>query len=196
MANTNIVSIGMTGCEWFLSDLGSDWNSTNYVLAYITINGSTSSAVYPPPSGTSRSTSWGSFSGLSPNTWYTAYGYVLTPAAGTFPAGSQTFKTLGPPRPSNWFWWTSKDAGSQFSLAAAEWNSFTDRINAFRAYKSLPSYSFTSAISGDTFAYYLFNQAVSAISAMGVGTPGLVSSGSIITAAGLNGLMNSLNSVF
>lgn len=197
MPTLNIVSIGETACQWYISDLSSAWNSTNYTEAYIMISGvGSSSPVYPPSSGTGYSTSWGWFSGLSPGTTYSATAYVRVPNGQTYFAASASFTTLVA-RPSNWEWWTSKNSGGGFNITAGEWDSFTSRVNAFRQYKFLSYYYFTSFSTGNDFPAYAFNQAVSAISSMSpyVSLPSTVYSGQDSYAWMFNGLRNSLNSI-
>lgn len=99
MAYPVISSIGETSINWYITDLGANWNSSQYQYVYITIGGSASAPVYPPTAGTSRSTGTGSFSGLSPGTTYTAYGYAVVAAGSTHAAGSATFTTASPPPP-------------------------------------------------------------------------------------------------
>lgn len=104
---------------------------------------------------------------------------------------------VGGTRPNNYSWTTPKTSGQPFSLTASEWNSFTARINQFRIYKGLGAFSFTTATTGNYFLASMFNQAVTAISAMSPPTPppAMVSSGGIIYASYLNGIVNSLNSI-
>ena len=100
-------------------------------------------------------------------------------------------------RPLNWSWQTTISKGETLSLTAAEWNSFCTRINAFRSYKGLDSYSFTDVISGVTqISASIVNAARSAISSMSpsVSLPASVSAGDDISAAFFNGLKNSLKS--
>lgn len=134
--------------------------------------------------------------GLSPGTTYTLYGYAQAGNGSYYPAGSATFATLADnPRPSNFSWTYPKVSGGNFNLTATEWNSFTARINAFRTYKSIGSYSFTSAISGNSFTATMFNQARTAISAMNSSVPSAVSSGGTVYASGLNSLVSALNAI-
>lgn len=197
MANTNIASIGQYGAQWYIDGLSYLWDTDQYNYAYVAVNGNSTSPVYPPsPIGSGYTTGWGSISGLQPNTTYTAYGYVNTPS-GTYATGSYTFTTLPPPRPSNFSWTYSKTSGGDFNLLASEWNNLISKVNDFRQYKGLSSYSFTTASSGADFAAFYFNQAVTAISAMSPPTssPSSVSSGQDIYASYLNGLVDSLNSI-
>ena len=100
-------------------------------------------------------------------------------------------------RPSNFSWTYTKTQGGNFNLTAAEWNSLTARINAFREYKGLSSYSFTYAYKGNDFTAVMYNQAVNAIK--GISGYGsylyTVSSGDTVTAAGLNALRDELNAI-
>lgn len=97
-------------------------------------------------------------------------------------------------RPANAAWVTTIAANVQIKLTAAEWNAFTTAINAFRTYKGLGTISFTSITAGDHIKQEHFTQARSAINDMSPPSPVPDVSG-IITAASLNGLMASLNSI-
>jgi len=101
-------------------------------------------------------------------------------------------------RPANWTWTSTIASGSSFNISATEWNSFTARINAFRQYKGLSVYGFTSATSGSPFYAYMFNQAITAIKEMsppsGVGVS-TQSSGNTIYAWYFTNLKESLNSI-
>lgn len=105
-------------------------------------------------------------------------------------------------RPSNWTWSTSNitqgNAVTNMAyLTATEWNNFTARINSFRTYKGKSTVSFTAAVKGQQMTAAQANAAISAISEMNpsVAPPVTVSSGSPITAAFINGLASSLNSL-
>lgn len=101
-------------------------------------------------------------------------------------------------RPSDWSWQTTVGKGDEVNLTAQEWTLFCTRINAFRTYKGLSTYSFTGVISGVTqISASIVNAARSAISSMspGVSLPSAVSSGDEISAAFFNGLKDSLNSI-
>ncbi len=100
-------------------------------------------------------------------------------------------------RPSNFSWTYTKTKGGSFNLTAAEWNALTARINAFREYKGLSSYSFTYAYKGNDFTAAMYNQAVNAIKGIsGYGSYlSTVSSGDTVTAAGLNLLRDELNAI-
>ena len=100
-------------------------------------------------------------------------------------------------RPSNFSWTYTKTKGGSFNLTAAEWNALTARINAFREYKGLSSYSFTYAYKGNDFTAAMYNQAVNAIKGIsGYGSYlSTVSKGDTVTAAGLNLLRDELNAI-
>lgn len=100
-------------------------------------------------------------------------------------------------RPSNFSWTYSKTSGGSFNLTASEWNSFTSRINEFRDYCDLSSYSFTTAYSGNSFTAAMYRQARTAIQAIdGYGTyiP-YVYAGDEITAYMMNVLVSELNAI-
>lgn len=102
------------------------------------------------------------------------------------------------PRPENWSWTSVIVKGAPIAVTASEWTSFCSRINAFRLYKGLEQYSFSSVIRNVTpISSGIVNQACAAISAMAppIPPPETVSSGDPITAAFFNGLKNALNSI-
>jgi len=113
-------------------------------------------------------------------------------------------------RPSDWAWTTTIASGqpcySTYNsggkayiavITAVEWNDFTTRINDFRVYKELSTYSFTTASSGGAFYASIINEARTAINDMSPPTsvPGPASSGGIVTAYILNRLKDALNSI-
>lgn len=97
-------------------------------------------------------------------------------------------------RPSDASWTTIIAANSQIQLTAEEWNAFTASINLFRTYKGLGEATFTTVAAGDHIKQEHFTQARSAINDMSPPSPVPDATG-IITAASLNGLMVSLNSI-
>lgn len=107
--------------------------------------------------------------------------------------------TIVSTRPQNWAWSSTKNQGGNFNITASEWNSFFAKINEFRRYKIPQSgnYTFTSAQRDMDFYAHMYNQARSAISPMNPTTvlPPLRSVGNNITAADINRLRDSLNSV-
>ena len=120
-------------------------------------------------------------------------------------------------RPSNWSWQTSgissgssmkySQSGSTITptpLTAAEWLAFMNRIKEFYAYdngKTVNSTYWNSAVngvkSGSPMTATQVNSARYLISQLPIQTtlPSAVSSGGRITAAFINGLKNSLNSI-
>ena len=110
-------------------------------------------------------------------------------------------------RPSNWAWTSTVVQGGAITLVnatkkitiltAAEWNAFTVRINDFREYKTVADYSFTTVVAGNAALYSQANEARSAISTLSPPTtlPAAVSQYGKVTAAFINGLKNSLNSI-
>lgn len=94
--------------------------------------------------------------------------------------GAQTITTESdqPVRPDDWSW-SSIAAGSAVPtyngklapVSASEWNSFCDRINAFREYKGMTDYLFTTVSAGTSFSAAIAREAITAIRAIpGAGT--------------------------
>lgn len=98
-------------------------------------------------------------------------------------------------RPTDWAWYSAKASGAEFNILAAEWNAFTVKINEFRMYKGLASATFTTAVRGQPFYFYQFNEARNAINAMRATGLGTVTTGDIIYASHLNTLSNTLNAI-
>jgi hypothetical protein len=106
--------------------------------------------------------------------------------------------TISSKRPYDWAWYSTVAKGSAIQLTALEWTDFCTRINAFREYKGLSSYSFTTVTGGSTkIGATVCNEAYTAISGItGHGTlPSAVSAGDPITASYFNGLKDALNAV-
>ena len=109
MAQINVVSIGTTGYQWYISTLGSQWNTTNYMLAAIGADGSQADGLsttpaslwdsFPPPDavGTSFTTEWDTSPSIFvAGTTYTGYGWVQAANGLWYKCGSQTFVMLPP----------------------------------------------------------------------------------------------------
>lgn len=103
------------------------------------------------------------------------------------------------PKPDQFSWTYRKTQGRELNLTAAEWNSFTERINEAREYYGREPYSFTEAVTGKNFTAAMFNEAIEAIE---TGTNTYVSlwydiypvsRGDKVTAAYLNGIVEALN---
>lgn len=138
------------------------------------------------------------FGGLSGSTRYAANVRIKSGETRTW-LGAKTFTTPAeaPPRPSNWYWTSTVSSGAKIALSATEWNNFCTRINAFRSYKNLSNYSFTTVYSGTAISAAIVNQARTAISGIsGHGTlPTAAVQGGAVTASFFNGLQNALNAV-
>ena len=104
-------------------------------------------------------------------------------------------------RPDDWVWNPAIVQGNELSIKASHWNAFIDRIQEFADYLGVSLSSTTisnaTATSGERMMASQANAARALISKLSPPTalPDAVSSGSIITAAFMNGLKNSLNSI-
>lgn len=136
------------------------------------------------------------FNNLTTGQTYTVY-VTIADNQGNTAQTTQYSVTLDGGRPENWSWSTSKTSGTTFNLTAIEWNNFCTRINDFRAYKGLSSYSFTAAVSGTNALASQINQARTAINDMSPPTtvPVAVSSNTNCLPSTVNGLRDSLNSI-
>lgn len=89
-----------------------------------------------------------------------------------------TTKAAAPVRPDDWSWANIATGASVPTynnklapVSASEWNGFFARINAFREYKGLSSYSFTTVPAGTSFSAAIAREAIAAIDAIpGAGT--------------------------
>lgn len=168
------------------------WNSLQYATGYEY----NYTGIWYYTSGTSHN-----LSGLSPGSGYT-FRVRGVNHGNTSPEATYYFVTSSN-RPSNWEWTYAKISGQPVFntngkivsiLPATEWNNFTARINQFRNYKGVGTYTFTTVTNTTNFTAAIANQAVNAINGMGKGIP-TVSSGSTITAAFFNNLRDQLNSI-
>ena len=77
-------------------------------------------------------------------------------------------------------------------MTATEWNSFTNRINEYRAYNELSDYNFTTVASEMQASQSIINEAVEAINEMGYSIPKI---GNDITAQTFIDLVNTINGI-
>lgn len=142
--------------------------------------------------------------GLNNGTQYEFRVRAYVPDYGNYTGYSNlTYATPGI-RPSNWSWSTAKTAGASFNLTATEWNNFTTRINQFRSYKGISSFSFTTVSTNGQLLATIYNQASDAINTLSPPTslPTITETGTRSAASGnkvkasyLNGIRDSLNSI-
>lgn len=173
-------------------------------------------STYALSAGGSKDNLRKTFSSLLPDTDYeiVAELYNATTNAGLGVTDSVSFTTESEPapeRPANWSWSSKVQKGLSVTLTpvgenayeaayltATEWNAFWDRLVEFARYKGLSvSGSLGRVSAGDPMLASQMNDARTMISLLEptIALPAEVSSGSKITAAFINGLANSLNSV-
>lgn len=173
-------------------------------------------STYTLSAGGSKDNLRKTFSGLLPDTDYEIIAelYNATTNAGLGVTDSVSFTTESEPapqRPANWSWSSKVQKGSSVTLTsvgenayeaayltATEWNAFWDRLVEFARYKGLSvSGSLNRVSAGDPMLASQANDARTMISLLEptIALPAEVSSDSKITAAFINGLANSLNSV-
>ena len=118
-------------------------------------------------------------------------GVVLGANYFTTPGGQPSVR-----RPDNWYW-SGIYQGGNISLSAYSWNQFCSRINEFRRYKNMSSYSFSSAYSGGAMYAYQANEAWYAINEIGGhgAMPNRVYSGDAIYASFMIQLQDALNAI-
>ena len=127
----------------------------------------------------------------------TAYACNARAGENTSLLGRKNFTTPGTPtptRPADWDWSPFIWSGCPYeSLSYTVWNQFTARIDAFRKYKGLSEYGFTTAVSGETLLITLFTEAEAAIRAIpGHGT---VPTDRALAMSYFDGLASALNAV-
>ena len=189
-ASFEISNLTATSITFDVSDLESGQSVRFYV-----VNNATGDYVVDSTYTATGTTMSKTFGGLNPNTVYR----VNVEINDAYLCGTQTVTTPSETgRPIDWEWVSTIAKGAEIKLSAAEWNSFTARINMFRAYVGLDNYSFTKAISGQTeISAAIINEARTAISVIdGHGTlPSAVVKGDVIKASIFNDLMDALNAI-
>ena len=166
----------------------------------ITVNGKTK--IVTKDEDNEGETHSATFTGLDSDTNYEviAVVYYYTPdgtnLSSTF---SDTFATDEDPRPSNFAWDTPKVQGEAFGVTASEWNRLIDKVKEFHEYVhgayNSTGYPMEYVEQGDIFYAERFNEVRYAIGSLySTGIQDKVS-GDPITAADLNKIVDSLNSI-
>ncbi|WP_424236306.1 fibronectin type III domain-containing protein [Bhargavaea ginsengi] len=144
------------------------------------------------------------FDGLSPGVQYMAKLYGWNTGGNGTPVSF--YFTLGYSRPPNFSWVVTKARGRSYNLVNSQYTNlvtydefiaFRQRVNDFRRYKKLDTYTFTNIGRNSVLTATLYNQLNTAIGAMSppTSTPGARSSGASDLPGLLNGLVTSLNSI-
>lgn len=144
------------------------------------------------------------FTGLTPGTVYIfkANSYFTT-TEGTLIASvnySNTLDIEATARPANYSWTNPKVSGGDVNLSAAEWNSFTQKINDFRAYLGYSTITFTQAVAADNHTAANYTTALNALAEISsyftAGTlPAARSSMDYLYASDFNNMVTCLNSI-
>ena len=205
------IDFNSNGGSGTMSELGPEYAYYNAHGNYTTPSFTIPSCAFTPPTG-KKFSSWNQYADGSGQTYSgsVSTNYNLTLYAIWVKA-----------RPSNWSWPSntadkpiSKGFGMNFDqsgttitpkpLTAAEWLAFMNRIKEFYAYdngKTVNSTYWNNAVngvkSGSPMTATQVNSARYLISQLSIQTalPSAVSSGTVITAAFVNGLKDSLNSI-
>ena len=184
-------TIYMRGWAWYPSTLSS-MNVNLYVYQGGSVVKSTTKTL-----STMVNSGW-TVSGLDADTTYYVYAYAGTvdDLGYSWQMGYDYFTTSSA-RPSNFSWTNTHGAGyACTTLTASEWNSLCSKVNEFRIYKGLSTINFTSATSGGTFTYAMFNEIRNAIYAMNSsGCPSTVSSGDTVYWSNIDALRTTLNAI-
>lgn len=201
MAKISVDSKTSTSITVYLDELDTNYSYNNrYIEWYVDEEGTKPDATTTIGAYASKSNT-ATLKGLSPNTTYTIIALVyvsgdLSPFASF--TKSVTTEKATPTRPSKFGWDKSiVEQGKDAIIYASDWNDLTANINEVRAYKSLSSYSFTTAVKGNDFTAIMYNEAVKAIKGIsGYGTYlSEVSKGDKVTAKRLNDLVSEINAV-
>jgi hypothetical protein len=172
MASLSITKTGDNSYQWTISGLSLPFNTTNYLEAGITdasfsnnvanLPGAKTSSVSATSTGTSYSVS-GTFV-LTVNGTYTFYGFTRATNYYYYTAGSVTITHTNPgtTRPSN-FSWEYPKTGDLLVIGKDEWNNFRARVNEFRIYKGLGSFSYSQAIYDGDMSASSFRDCANAI---------------------------------
>lgn len=196
MAYLSATTNGSTSIIVTINDL--TYSASEYVQFQVNNNNTGSQYVWSSGSS-SKSTSY-TINGLTPNTTYNFTGYANFQGT-NYNIGNASAKT-SPARPLPFFWSNTKVSGGSFNLTASEWTRLIQNINDVLVYRGSGGYSwfynqFSNITSGKNFTANMFNEARNAISSgsPSVPVPPSASSGGIVYASMLNGLVNSINSV-
>lgn len=135
-------------------------------------------------------------SGLNSGTTYYFEARIRETMGGAVETVGMNVTTDSPPKPAA-LSWSTRVTGQNFYLSASDWNSLTSKINEWRIYQGNGTMSFTTAYSGSDLTASMFNQVRNAIEALNPPTvaPASVSSGDPVTAAKINRLGDSVNSL-
>ena len=192
MAIITAYNITTTSFSCRLDELDTSYGNAERTCAWY-LNGTLRGTVTMP----NKISSGGNFafSGVSASTTYSVRA-VITYTGGTT-ALTASVTTASSSRPTNWAWSSTVASGSAIRISASDWNSFCSRINSFRSYKGLSSYSFTSVSPGYSISASRVNQARTAIDEIsGHGTlPSQATTGGRISASFFNGLKDALNAI-
>lgn len=194
MASINVSSYGQTSATFLISGL----TVGNQVRIFVREADGDQTTMLDTIRTATGSTMTQPVSGLSPGTEY-AYNIAYPWTENNNPWGTTKYFTTreASTRPSDWAWTSTIASGKPVQIKATEWNNFCSRINMFRSYKGMSSYSFTKATSGAEISAAIVNEARTAISAIsGHGTlPSAAVSGGKMYASFFTGLASALNAI-
>lgn len=204
-----ILTPGEESFSWQIIELGSPFNTSNYIAAGITVYkfteggvttiSGTVSEIDAPASRTAYYTPEVEVSDYAPGT-YTFWAWCQALNGKYYPAGSATVTVTSSSdeRPWDWIWDSDIYRNGEVGLTASEWVDFCDRINEFRRYKGLDDYDFTVPVAGKTkISAAICNEAWEAIDDIpGSGTmPDEAVAGEPLVASFFLGLRNALNEI-
>lgn len=197
-ATDTTIKVKVTGL-----DSAYDWDDREITWVICNTSGSVLSRKYDDIGANVTSTSYTTFSGLTPDTEYEVEYEIIysSTAEGMLDQavyGSKTVYTEEAEATIEHFAWdTAKASGKSFNVTASEWNRLIDKITEVYTYLGWPNYQDTYPItkvsSGGIFYAERFNEVREAIGNLystGISTK---SKGDVITAADLNQLVTSLN---
>lgn len=197
-ATDTTIKVKVTGL-----DSSYDWDDREITWVICNASGSVLSRKYDDIGANVTSTSYTTFSGLTPDTKYTVeyeimYSSTEEGLLDCAAYGSATVYTDEAEVAIEHFAWdTVKTSGKSFNVTASEWNRLIDKVTEVYTFLGWPNYQDTYPITkvtkGGIFYAERFNEVRAAIGNLystGISTK---SKGDIITAADLNQLVTSLN---
>ncbi|WP_217595311.1 hypothetical protein [Cohnella sp. GbtcB17] len=136
MAPSLYVNPSITSVNWNISGLSSPFNTNFYKSAYIEINKNKGNSEVTAISSTTATQASGTYSipALTPNTPYTAEGFVITKSNAVVSVGTYPFTTLPNP-PSSMDGYVTASASDTYNYAPTEvsfsWVSYTGNASSY-----------------------------------------------------------------
>lgn len=195
-ATETTIKVKVTGL-----DSGYDWDDREITWVICNTSGKVIDRKYGDIGANVTSTSYTTFTGLTPGTEYEVEYEIIFSSTkeGLLDQAVYGSKTVYTDEAAiePFSWDTAKTAGNSFNVTASEWNRLIDKITEVYTYLGWPNYQDTYPITkvtkGGIFYAARFNEVRAAIGNLYSTGISDKSKGDIITAADLNQLVTSLN---